>query len=139
MWRVEGEKTHNNSPLWSSPSPPAFQPWNMYDDRGGRRLDYVNLDEEGVQGLVMCCYGVANGGLFAFSGVSKPFKRFVTSMQQNIRTGPIFWMYFPINDGEQIEAAWVRKIKGLYGQMSNPVLVVRFIQAYPASQRNPAC
>ncbi|KAG5205866.1 hypothetical protein GTR04_2778 [Trichophyton interdigitale] len=125
MWRVEGEKTHNNSPLWSSPSPPAFQPWNMYDDRGGRRLDYVNLDEEGVQGLVMCCYGVANGGLFAFSGVSKPFKRFVTSMQQNIRTGPIFWMYFPINDGEQIEAAWVRKIKGLYGQMSNPVLVIK--------------
>ncbi|EZF12473.1 hypothetical protein H112_06592 [Trichophyton rubrum D6] len=125
MRRVEGEEIHNDSPLWSTPSPPAFQPWNVYDDRGGRRLDYVSLDEEGIQGLVVCCYGVANGGLFAFSGVSKPFKRFVTSMQQNIRTGPIFWMYFPINDGEQIEAAWVRKIKGLYGQMSNPVLVIK--------------
>ncbi|EFR02052.1 hypothetical protein MGYG_05055 [Nannizzia gypsea CBS 118893] len=123
--RAEDKEAQGTLPLWSCPTPPKLQPWNIYDDFGGHRLDYVNLDGEGVQGLVVCCCITTTMGLYAFSGLSKPFKEFVASMQQKANLRPTFWMYFPINDGELITAAWIRKMKGQFGAFAEPVLAIQ--------------
>ncbi|EFR03108.1 hypothetical protein MGYG_06103 [Nannizzia gypsea CBS 118893] len=111
--------------VWSSPSPPKFQPWNIHSVRKGLRLDYVKLDDNSIKGLLVCCYHATNAGFYAFSGISKSFKRFVTSMVQGTKMKPIYWIFFPINIGESVEAAWVRRVKNIHELASSPILVIR--------------
>ncbi|KAM5434494.1 hypothetical protein McanCB56680_001823 [Microsporum canis] len=123
--RVPQDKVYDVTRTWSSPYPPKFEPWNTYRVDKGRRLDYVKLDDNSIQGLLVCCSRVTNGGFYAFSNTSRPFKKFVISMTQRIKKTPIFWIFFPINTGESIEAAWVRRLKDCHGRSSNPILVIQ--------------
>ncbi|KAM5434619.1 hypothetical protein MferCBS31731_006721 [Microsporum ferrugineum] len=50
--RVPQDKVYDVTRTWSSPYPPKFEPWNTYRVDKGRRLDYVKLDDNSIQGLL---------------------------------------------------------------------------------------
>ena len=109
--------------FWSSPFPPKFHPWNVYNVRSKPRLDYLSLDAH-IEGLLVCCANSAMVGIHGFSGISTKFKQFVGLMDQRLTKSPKQWIYFPLNQQEYITAAWVRKFKICRGPASNLVLVV---------------
>ncbi|KAM5455384.1 hypothetical protein McanCB49686_003861 [Microsporum canis] len=51
--RVPQDKVYDVTRTWSSPYPPKFEPWNTYRVDKGRRLDYVKLDDNSIQGLLI--------------------------------------------------------------------------------------
>ncbi|ODM19629.1 hypothetical protein SI65_04614 [Aspergillus cristatus] len=83
-----------------------------------RKLDIL------TQGLVVCCCHSSNIGINGFSGTPEKFKAFTNSINQRSIVNHTFWLYFPINDGEFIRAAWVRRVKRMDGSGAMPILVI---------------
>ncbi|WEW56791.1 hypothetical protein PRK78_002245 [Emydomyces testavorans] len=122
IWLVP-ESPFRKRRIWSSPNPPKFQPRNVHHTRNSCRLHYVKLGAE-VQGLVVCCFDAKILGIYGFSGMSKAFKTFTSLMNRRPICRQKYWFFFPINPGEFIEAAWIRKLKSIRGTCYNPILVV---------------
>ncbi|KOC09114.1 hypothetical protein AFLA70_341g001221 [Aspergillus flavus AF70] len=96
--------------IWSSPELPNLNPWNIHNVHGNRRLNHVKLDAK-VRGLIVCCSRGNAIGIYGFTGISKAFESFVELMNQRAQNSQTYWFYFPINNGELITAAWIRKFK----------------------------
>ncbi|RAQ40597.1 hypothetical protein AFGD_008993 [Aspergillus flavus] len=96
--------------IWSSPELPNLKPWNIHNVQGNRRLNHVKLDAK-VRGLIVCCSRGNAIGIYGFTGISKAFESFVELMNQPAQNSQTYWFYFPINNGELITAAWIRKFK----------------------------
>ncbi|RAH50564.1 uncharacterized protein BO95DRAFT_404049 [Aspergillus brunneoviolaceus CBS 621.78] len=93
---------------WSTPVPPAFQPWNAHSLRKNPRLDYVAFDAN-VKGLLACCTDHGMMGFHGFSDTATRFKEFLELMHWRNNTGRKVWIYFPLNQQETITAAWTRR------------------------------
>ncbi|KAM5488355.1 hypothetical protein McanMca71_001907 [Microsporum canis] len=116
-------EAYDISRTWSSPTPPEYRPWNTVGVPAGHYLDYVKLDDERVQGLVVCCSDSTNLGFYGYSGMSKSFRKFVALMSR--KQFSKFWLFFPINRGESIQAAWIQSLKDCAAYFSHHRLVVQ--------------
>lgn len=118
--------------IWNTPFPPKFLPENVFHSRNNPRLEYLRFDAQ-LQGLIVCCCNGRNMGVHGFSNVSKEFEKFVDLMRQRARKSRMFWMYFPLNEREYVQSAWVRKLKYLSGQASSPILIVSLVSLFFSS------
>lgn len=74
-----------------------------------------------------------NVGIHGFSGLSKAFREFIALMDRRVSNSSKHWMYFPFNAHENINAAWIRKLRICRGPGSNPILVVSGLTLGPQS------
>ncbi|KAE8338391.1 hypothetical protein BDV24DRAFT_176815 [Aspergillus arachidicola] len=115
--------------IWSSPEVPKLNPWNKNHVRDTSYLDHVKLGAK-VQGLIFC-YSQGNTiGIYGFTGISKAYETFRKLMNQRAHNSPAYWFYFPINNGELITAAWIRKMKYSSALAWPPALAVSLFRSY---------
>ncbi|RAL10228.1 uncharacterized protein BO97DRAFT_394748 [Aspergillus homomorphus CBS 101889] len=111
-----------NALLWSSPVTPKFHPWNIYKCLLKPRLDYLKLDDR-IQGLLVCVSKKGDmAGIHGFSGVSAEFRNFTSRMHRRLGRSYKRWIYFPLNQGELVEAAWIRSVSNC---PSRPALMLQ--------------
>ncbi|KAL3256257.1 hypothetical protein ABHI18_007708 [Aspergillus niger] len=110
---VNRQYSGSESLTWTSPFAPALHqlvqtPFNRVNSV---RLHYTKLGPQ-VQGLLVCCtiHGIV--GFHDFSGTNKMFDKFIEEMHQRVGRDDslphVYWIYFPLNDQEQIQGAWLR-------------------------------
>ncbi|GKZ32605.1 hypothetical protein AbraIFM66950_002123 [Aspergillus brasiliensis] len=106
---------------WTSPFAPALHqlnnaplPWLYWTP-----LHYMKLGPP-VKGLIVAFYGGNQiVGIHNFSGRNKAFWEFMDwvrhCMNWQARKSGQWWFYFPLNDGEDIQGAWIRNWKCSHG------------------------
>ncbi|GKZ47149.1 hypothetical protein AbraIFM66951_010498 [Aspergillus brasiliensis] len=119
-----GNGSSSASIKWTSPSPPGFHARNFVSHRQEHRLHYMTLDPP-VQGLLVCSAAGQTVGIHAFSGTNQAFKEFVDSADRRVKKIRKLWIYFPLNDNEEIRGAWIRKLKLPQGPAANHTLLLR--------------
>ncbi|OJJ67122.1 hypothetical protein ASPBRDRAFT_59125 [Aspergillus brasiliensis CBS 101740] len=123
-----GNGTSSASIKWTSPSSPDFHARNFVSHRQEHRLHYMALDPP-VQGLLVCSAAGQTVGIHAFSGTNQAFKKFVDSADRRVKKIRLrdslvhvvkescpYWFYFPLNDQEDIQGAWIRNWRQPQGE-----------------------
>ncbi|KAL4808050.1 hypothetical protein BDV18DRAFT_158168 [Aspergillus unguis] len=110
--------------IWSSPNPPQVQPWNIYSVQKNYRLTYLETGDE-VQGLFVCCTNSGIKEIYAAPRAVGDLQSFIKPIIHHTSNSDAHWVYFPINVGETIDNAWVRKTRGMTGAAAQPFLTIR--------------
>lgn len=124
---ASNSRLSNEGRIWNCPVVPRFNHWNIYPKvprlRTDNALDYFEFNSN-IQGLLVCCANEGTIGIHGYSGKSKRFVEFVTSIERRAPWHGKYWIYYPFSRGEQILAAWIRKRKNNDGFDDNNILVV---------------